>query len=281
MADTNNAAKKKKSGLTRTSHHDAAFERRHMIGGAMSFAASEAYKLLRTNLFFSFSGETDKGRVVGITSAFKGEGKSITALNLAYTIAEAEKKVLFVEADMRLPTMSKRLNLVPTPGLSNLLVGLNSVQDAVQQYAVTPTEGDEPVIMDVIVAGDVPPNPSELLGSKRMRALLTALREYYEFIIIDLPPVTAVADALVVSDMTDGIVVVVRSNRAVRGALQETIRQLRLVDAHILGFVFNGVGEGSGNYYKGYYKKGYGRGYSKYYSGDYYHGYYKKKSGND
>lgn len=236
---------------------DARTERMHMIASNMSFAASEAYKLLRTNLMFSFSG-SEECRIIGMTSTFRGEGKSLTSINLAYTLAEARKKVLLIEGDMRLPTAAQRLRLRSSPGLSNLLVGINSLKQSIQSFDVA-VEEDATITVDVLVSGDVPPNPSELLGSERMQALLAALREHYDYIIFDLPPVTAVTDALVASKLVDGMVIVVRNNRAVRGALAETIRQLKLVDARILGFAFNGATESGSGYYRGkkYYKKSY------------------------
>lgn len=232
-------------------------ERRYMIASNMSFASAEAYKLLRTNLMFSFS-SSDGCRIIGMTSSFRGEGKSLTSINLAYTLAEARKKVLLIEGDMRLPTMSTRLSLSSTPGLSNLLVGLNSVGEAVQPFNVSVEDGSV-ITVDVIVSGDIPPNPSELLGAERMQSLLGLLREHYDYIVLDLPPVTAVTDALVASRLVDGMVVVVRNNHAVRGALSETIRQLKLVNTRILGFAFNGATESGSTYYKGknYYKKNY------------------------
>ena len=249
------AMNSKKVNSTTTS--DARNERQHMIASNMSFAASEAYKLLRTNLMFSFSGGDDC-RIIGMTSSFRGEGKSLTSINLAYTLAETRKKVLLIEGDMRLPTIARRLRLRATPGLSNLLVGINSLRESVQPFSVE-VEDDVTVTVDVLVSGDIPPNPSELLGSERMQVLLSALRERYEYIVFDLPPVTAVTDALVVSKLVDGMVVVVRNNHAVRGALAETIRQLKLVNARILGFAFNGATESGSGYYKGksYYKKNY------------------------
>mgnify|MGYP002868817541 CR=1 FL=1 len=241
---------------------DARSERTHMIAANMSFAASEAYKLLRTNLMFSFSG-SERCRIIGMTSSFRGEGKSLTSINLAYTMAEAKKNVLLIEGDMRLPTLSQRLRLRAAPGLSNLLVGISSLGETIQSYDVA-VEEDVTITVDVLVSGDIPPNPSELLGSERMQKLLEALRKHYDYIIFDLPPVTAVTDALVASKLVDGMVIVVRNNHAVRGALAETIRQLKLVDTRILGFAFNGATESGSGYYKGknYYK-------SHYYSSEY------------
>lgn len=253
MADKRNRS----SGKMIAAGQDQRNERAHMIGANMNFAAAEAYKLLRTNLQFSFSGG-EKCPVVGMTSSFRGEGKSLTSVNLAYTLSENRQRVLLIEGDMRLPTLSKRLSLHSSPGLSNLLVGLNSVNEAIQHFEVSVEDGIS-ISTDVLVSGDIPPNPSELLGSERMQALLEVLRKHYDYIVLDLPPVTAVTDALVASKLVDGMVVVVRSNHAVRGALAETIRQLRLVNTRILGFVFNGASESGSSYYKGknYYKKSY------------------------
>ena len=233
-------------------------ERKRMIGPRLSFAAAESYKLLRTNIMFSFSDDTStEGKVIGVTSSVPGEGKSITLLNLAYTFAESHKRVILIEGDMRLPTLSKRLKLKSAPGLSNLLVGLNSINDAIQTFS-TGKDGDTPVAIDVIVAGTIPPNPSELLGSARLKSLLDILRKNYDYIFLDQPPITAVTDALITSSSTDGTIIVVRNNHTNRSALADTMRQLKLVDARVLGFVYNGADSGGSRYYKkGYYKKDY------------------------
>jgi capsular exopolysaccharide synthesis family protein len=110
--------------------------------------------------------------------------------------------------------------------------------------------GDKILSLDVMVSGDIPPNPSELLSSSRMSNLLEKLKERYEYIVLDLPPVTAVTDAIIASRIVDGMVVVVRSDHAVRGALAETMRQLNLAEARVLGFVFNGSAEDGSKYYK-------------------------------
>lgn len=231
---------------------DVTSEQQSMIGSNLNFAASEAYKLLRTNLEFSFTDDEEQ-KIIGITSSLKGEGKSITAINLAYTIAEAGKKVLLMECDMRLPTVSKRLNLKSSKGLSNLLVGMNAADEVVQEGVLSET-------MDVIPAGDIPPNASELLASKRMEYTLEYLSKYYDYILLDLPPVTVVADALVASKLVSGMVVVVRQDYVGRAALSETMRQLKYVNAKVLGFVFNSVDDHTLPYNKRYYRKGYYKG---------------------
>lgn len=232
-----------------------ALERKSMIGPKMNFAAAEAYKLLRTNVMFSFT--EAKNRILGITSSFRGEGKSLTSINLAYTFAEAGKNVLLIEGDMRLPTMSGRLGIAGKPGLSNILVGTDSVARSVQKYSVA--EEGRTVSFDVLVSGDIPPTPSELLGSVQMSAFLIKMKEKYDVIILDLPPVMAVSDAVVASRLVDGMIVVVRAGHTIRGGLADTMRQMRLAEAHILGFVFNGAAAaGSGKYYKkGHYSYNY------------------------
>lgn len=247
---------------------DVTSEQQSMIGSNLNFAASEAYKLLRTNLEFSFTDDEEQ-KIIGITSSLKGEGKSITAINLAYTIAEAGKKVLLMECDMRLPTVSKRLNLKSSKGLSNLLVGMNAADEVVQEGVLSET-------MDVIPAGDIPPNASELLASKRMEYTLEYLSKYYDYILLDLPPVTVVADALIASKLVSGMVVVVRQDYVGRAALSETMRQLKYVNAKVLGFVFNSVDDHTLPYNKRYYRKGYYKGKYGYQYG-YQYGYGQKE----
>ncbi len=216
------------------------------IGANLSFGAAEAYKLLRTNLNFSL---THTGcKVIGITSSLRGEGKSTTSINIAYTMAQTGSKVLLLEADLRLPTISKRLGVRPTPGISNLLTGQCTGNEALQKTKLV--EG-----LWVITAGDIPPNPAELLGSDQMRVTIETLSNVFDVIIVDLPPVTAVSDALIVSKYVNGTVIVVRQNYCDRGALNETIRQMQLVDAKILGLVMTDADTQSKNYKRyGYYK---------------------------
>ena len=246
---------------------DLSVEQKSMIGPHLNFAASEAYKLLRTNLLFSFPAE-EKCHVIGITSSFQGEGKSMTAINLSYTLAEANNRVLLIEGDMRIPNFSNRLNLKKTPGLSNLLAGLDSISDAIQRIAFRRSSNPEPVKFDVITAGNIPPNPSELMQSQRMQQLIDTLKEFYDVIILDLPPINVVTDALVASNFVSGVAVVVRSEHASKRGLSNTMRQLRLVNAKIIGFIYTNADSQKKKYYKGY-GKGYSKYYSKYYRKEY------------
>lgn len=225
-------------------------ETRKTIGNNLSFAAAEAYKLLRTNLDFSIPAE--KGcKVIGVTSALRGEGKSTTAVNIAYTMAQSGGKVLLLEADLRLPTVSRRLGVKSRPGISNLLIGQCSGNEILQKSGLIPN-------LWVASAGDIPPNPAELLGSQQMALTIQAMADVFDVMIVDLPPVTAVSDALIVSKLVDGMVIVVRQDYCDRGALDEVVRQLRFVDGKILGFVMTGADTQK----KGY--KRYGKPYGDY-----------------
>ena len=134
-----------------------------VFGPGISFSASEAYKLLRTKLQFSFADESNC-HIIGLSSAFSGEGKSLTAVNLAYTLSQLEKKVALVDCDMRRPTLADKMNIAKTPGLSSFLTGQSKLRELVQ---VVDLNGNGKVF-HVITAGQNPPNPVELLSSKRM-----------------------------------------------------------------------------------------------------------------
>lgn len=199
------------------------------VGKGLSFAAAEAYKLLRANLAFSLP-DNGKCKVIGVTSSLRGEAKSTTAVNLAYTLAETGKRVLLMEGDMRLPVLTKRLRVAKAPGLSDLLAGHSNGNDVLQNSGLLNN-------MKVITAGTTPPNPAELLDSDRMQITLQTMRDYFDVVIVDLPPVCAVSDALAVSKYLDGIIVVVRQNYCDKSSLAETVRQLRFSQAKVLGFV--------------------------------------------
>ena len=229
-----------------------------MIGEKLSFAAAEAYKLLRTNLMFALPDGEEDCSVVGITSSVRGEGKSTTTLNLAYSLAEAGQYVLVLECDMRLPTLAKRLGMDGQKGVSNLLAGLCNGSEVIKRTELHQN-------LYVLPAGEIPPNPSELLGSERMKVVIDTLKKDFDYILLDLPPVNAVSDPLVASKLTDGIVLVVRQNYSSKRAIAEAVRQLNFVDAKILGFVMtdsNAAAPGRKKYYKKY-GYGYSYGYGK------------------
>lgn len=232
-----------------------------LIGRGISFAASEAYKLLRTKLQFSFTDDESNCRVIGLSSALSGEGKSLTSVNLAYTLSQLDKRVILIDCDMRRPTLAEKLNIRKKPGLSSFLTGQSSFEGLIQTCGLKHDEG----AFHVIAAGQNPPNPIELLSSSRMDKALISLRKVYDYIILDLPPVGEVSDAMAVANKTDGMLLVVRQNYCNRLVLSETAQQFRFIDAKILGVVFNCAGEGVGKYSKGYYKKYYGKYGKRYY----------------
>jgi capsular exopolysaccharide synthesis family protein len=225
-----------------------------LIGGGISFSAAEAYKLLRTKLQFSFA-DDNTSRVIGVSSALTGEGKSVSAVNLAYSLSQLDKKVLLIGCDMRRPSLSTKLPIIKVPGLSNYLSGLSHLEELFQPCGI---EGEENAFT-VVAAGRNPPNPVELLSSARMEKMMDRLRQTYDYIILDLPPVGEVSDALAVAKLTDGILLVVRHNYCNRSVLNSTVRQFEFVGARILGIVSNCASENMGSYGKKYYKKYYGR----------------------
>lgn len=233
-----------------------------LIGGDISFAASEAYKLLRTKLQFSFADEANS-RVIGVSSALSGEGKSLSSVNLAYTLSELGKSVILVDCDMRRPTLAEKLNIQKMPGISSYLTGQSDLGSLVQPCGI---KGEEKAF-HVISAGQNPPNPSELLSSGKMQAAIRALRAHYDYVILDLPPVSEVSDAMTVAKQMDGMLLIVRQNYCNRMVLSDTVRQFEYLNAKILGVVFNCTTEGGGKYSGGYYKKYYGKRYYKRYYG--------------
>jgi exopolysaccharide transport family protein len=213
--------------------------------------ASESYRGIRTNILFSAAESAPQ--VILITSAGPREGKTITALNLGITMAQAGSKVILLDCDMRRPKVHKAFSLAKDRGISNLLVG-GKAQDGTLRHTPIPN-------LDVIPCGHIPPNPSEMLGSKRMSDLLNSLRKEYAHILIDSPPSTAVTDPAVLSKSVDGVVLVIRAGDTAREMVKNGIGQFEAVGAHILGAILNGVDIGRDKYY--YYYQ-----YYHYYYGD-------------
>ena len=219
-----------------------------LIGVDISFAATEAYKLLRTKLQFSFT-DDKTSRVIGVSSALAGEGKSLSAINLAHSLSQLDKRVLLIDCDMRKPSISTKLPVVKSPGLSNYLSGQTGFGVLFQRCGITYDEE----AFTVITAGRNPPNPVELLSSSKMTKMLDKLRESFDYIILDLPPVGEVSDALAVAKETDGILLVVRQNYANRKAYMEAVRQFTFIGAKLLGVVYNCTSENVESYGKKYY----------------------------
>ncbi len=227
-----------------------------VIGKNINFVASEAYKMLRTKLQFSFVDDV-VCPVVGVSSALAGEGKSLSSVNLAYSLAQLDKNVLLIDCDMRRPSLSTKLPITKVPGLSNYLTGQHDIKTVIQSCML-----DDSVSFDVISSGDNPPNPIELLSSTKMERVLCELKNAYDYIIIDLPPVGEVSDAMVAAKLTDGILLVVRQDYCNSVALTSAVSQFEFIESRILGIVMNCVNEEGGKYSR--YGKGYYSKYSKY-----------------
>ncbi len=221
----------------------------------LEFTATEQYKLLRTNLSFTLS-ENEGCNIIGVTSSMRGEGKSTTAVNLSYVLAESGKKVLLIDGDLRIPSIAKKMRIDSSPGLTDLLRGESSVD----------LEGFKSPDLDtwyIMPSGMLPPNPSELLGSKRMGDTLEGLRSQFDYIVVDLPPVNLVSDALAISKYINGMIVVIREEYTEKKELELCFRQLRLSNVKVLGCVMNETKSGKGYYSKYRYKRYYS--YYKYY----------------
>lgn len=213
----------------------------------MTYAAREAFKRLRTNVLNSFpEEETKKCRFIGITSAQPSEGKSTVSINLAYSLAELGKSILLIDGDMRRPSLHDKLGVSQSPGLSDLLTKEDNVGSVVVRYKST--AGD--ISFNVITGGVLPGNPSELLNSTRFETLIKVLSSACDYIIMDLPPINAVVDAVNASKLTDGMIIVLRENNCPRHILADCMEQLSYAKANILGFVVNGSMEGAGKRYQ-------------------------------
>ncbi len=252
-------------------------ERRNLLSAKSDFFVREAYKALRTNVSFALTDE-EKCNVIVVTSSMQGEGKSITAMNLAISYAMTDRKVLVIDCDLRRPKVSRLLQMNSKVGLSNLIMNSELKDEAILH---TNIEG-----LDVILSGDIPPNPSELLGSPKMQQIINDLRESYDYIFLDSPPVNMVTDAVVLAPQSNGVLFLVRANYAERGGVVHAVEQLEYAKAKILGFVLNDVDMEKTHYaygkyrYKGYMKYGKYRRYKRYgYGYGYGYGYRRRGYG--
>jgi len=241
-----------KKGLLPEQGKSFASQRRHILGKNSSFYVQEAYKTLRTNVRFSLSGEGCKKFC--ITSGMASEGKSITMLNLAISFAQTGQKVLLIDADLRRPSLAKLLVEKATPGLSNVLVGMCRPEDAIRE---SPFPN-----LDILLSGEIPPNPSELLGNHRMKNLIDQMSQVYDYILVDTPPVGIVADTCVVASYLDGVLFLIRQGRTEKDIVARGVRQLEMSDAKLMGFVLNGAEQEGGTKYKYKYRYQYKYGYS-------------------
>jgi succinoglycan biosynthesis transport protein ExoP len=204
-----------------------------------SSASSEAVRRLRTNL--QFIDVASRPRSIVVTSSIPGEGKSTIVLNLAVSLADTGARVLLVDADLRRPSIAEYAGIEGAVGLTTVLIGRANVADVIQPW------GDGP--LDVLPAGPIPPNPSELLGSVAMVTLLEQLTAAYDMVLLDSPPILPVTDAAVLSNLAGGALVIVGTDRIHRAQLLDTLESLNTAGAHIFGVVINKVSRRDGGGY--------------------------------
>jgi len=216
----------------------------HLDGGS---AISEAYRTIRTSL--SFSSGINNTRNIVISSALPGEGKTITAINMATVLGQIGEKVLLVDADMRKPRLHRSLHLPNSRGLSTFLVGQSELNDIILPTCLPN--------VDVIVSGPTPPNPSELINSDRMSDFLARCKQRYDRVIIDTPPVMAVTDSRLTAAKADGLIHVIRAGRTEKRCVKEAKKHFDTVGARVIGAVLNDVPEEGGGYAQYYYYRAY------------------------
>jgi succinoglycan biosynthesis transport protein ExoP len=215
---------------------------------------AESYRALRTSLLLTSVGGPPK--IILITSALPQEGKTTTSINSAIVLAQRGTRVLLVDADLRRPSIHKTLGMGPRAGLSNVLTGNATLEQAIIRSTILPS-------LFVLPAGTPPPNPAELLASSNMRDVLTELREQYDHIVIDTPPTLSVTDAVVLSPSADSVVLVIRSGQTTKQALRRAREILTQVSSRLSGVLLNAVDLKSPDYY--YYYEYQGK-----YGGQYY-----------
>lgn len=229
-----------------------------VIPDNMDYRTSEAYRTLRTNVLFC----GEEINAIAVTSCTPGEGKSEVSFRLAESLAETDRKILYIDADLRRSVFSKRYQVTQeVKGLSHYLSGQEELGTVVCATNISN--------LHVILPGPVPPNPSELLGNEHFRQLMEKTHALYDYIIIDTPPLGSVIDAAVIAKECDGAMLVIENDAISYKMAQKVERQLERSGCRILGAVLNKVDVRAKGYYGKYYN-------SKFYGGDYSSAYYQK-----
>lgn len=213
---------------------------RYLLSKDMAFEVQEGYRVLRTNVMFSLPG--DHCKCVGVTSPAPSDGKSTTAANLAIALAQIGKKVILVDCDMRLPTVATAFKIPAAPGLSDFLVGQAKIEEAVRYSSAYG--------ISILPSGSLPPDATGLLEDKQLDGLFSALKKVFDFIVVDLPPVNTVPDAMILSKYTDGFLIAVREQKTKHREIDQMLRQIHLADVRVLGFVNAGADVKKSGYYR-------------------------------
>lgn len=200
--------------------------------------AAEAYRTLRTNLLYAFVDEPPK--VIAVTSPGAREGKTTTCANLAVALAQLDRNTLVVDCDFRRPKIQEIFGLRNLWGVTNVLV---------EDRFLSSTWHDILPSLKVLTAGPIPPNPAELLSSKRFAEFLTRMREQFDYVLLDAPPVGPVTDPVVLSTQTDGVLLVLDAQNTRKNSVRQSVRSLQAVGGNVLGTVMNNVKLQKGSYY--------------------------------
>jgi capsular exopolysaccharide synthesis family protein len=201
-------------------------------------AASEAYRTLRTNLVYALV--DDPPQVIVVTSPGPGEGKSTTCANLGVVLAQAGKDILIVDCDLRKPVVHKFFGLRNLYGIVDVVVGKRELQ----RVWAEPVEG-----LKVITVGPIPPNPTELLGTRRFSELLASTRKAFDYVLVDAPPIGPVSDPAILATLGDGVLLVADAQKTRKESVRQAMRSLEVVGAKVLGTVMNNVEVSKSRYY--------------------------------
>lgn len=237
-------------GETRSKHDADKDPHAKLTDPNIPFAVIESYKSIRTNITFALS--TSEKKVFAVSSPNPGEGKSTTSANIAIALSQGDSKVLMIDADMRKPVQHEIFAIRNKNGLSSVISKQQKLEDCIQKNVMQN--------LDVLAAGPIPPNPSELLASEQMSKILADLREQYSVIIIDTPPVNVVTDTMELAKNLSGIIMVLQYGKTTREEVEEVVKRIEFSQVNLLGFILNGIRvKRSSRYYSKYaYKKGYG-----------------------
>jgi capsular exopolysaccharide synthesis family protein len=212
---------------------------------------SEHYRSVRTSFLLSHANMPP--RTIVFTSSLPQEGKTSTIVNIAVAFAQLQERVLLIECDLRKPQFHQIFNLTRTKGISSYLTGRVSLLAAIQKTALEN--------IWVLPCGPTPPNPAELLNSTKMKDMMAEVREVFDIVLIDTPPVLAVIDPIIVSSLADAVVLVVRAGKTARKPFLNAVAELKKSNAKIIGVIFNGVRADGQNYYYTRYDEYYGFGH--------------------
>lgn len=243
----------KKKG-SRFNNKSGAHSERPRLNDNSPFAIKEAYNSIRTKLIFTGKGE--KCPVFAVTSSLAADGKSTASVSLAVSIAMAEQRVLLIDADMRKPSVHRYFNTECRNGLSEILAGLSS------EIKLRSTDIEE---LSILTAGQIPPNPAELLGSKQMDVLLDYVRQYFDYVIIDTPPVNIVTDATIIADKITGYIMVIQSGKNHLQDVSTAVRSIEEMKGNIVGMILNDPENKTAAHYSYRYNKYYRYNRYKYY----------------